>query len=64
MWIQDFNPDEDRLEVPTTWQGDVEITLSEVDQGVMVTLDGTDTLYLPGLRADQVNVADIVLSRI
>jgi Ca2+-binding RTX toxin-like protein len=62
--VQDFNPDEDRLELLTASQGDVEITLSEVDQGVMVTVDGTDTLYLPGLRADQVNVADIVVSRI
>lgn len=62
--VADFNPAEDQLEVQVESQGDVDIAVEERDQGVMVTVDGDDVIFLPGLRADQVNVADILLSRL
>jgi hypothetical protein len=30
----------------------------------MVIVDGADVIYLPGLQAAQVNVADILVSRL
>jgi Ca2+-binding RTX toxin-like protein len=62
--VADFNPAEDQLEVQVESQGDVEIAVAERDQGVMVTVDGENVIFLPGLRADQVDVADILLSRL
>ncbi|NBE07042.1 calcium-binding protein [Paragemmobacter ruber] len=61
--VEDFDPLEDRIEVLTEAQGDVALAVEEQEQGVMVTLNGADVIYLPGLRAEQVNVADIVVSR-
>ena len=62
--VEDFNPAEDRLEVLVESQAGVDIVVEQQDQGVMVTVDGADVVYLPGLRADQLNAADIVLTRI
>lgn len=62
--VQDFNPEEDQLEILTRAQGDVDIAVEERDQGVMVIVDGADVIYLPGLQAAQVNVADILVSRL
>ena len=62
--VADFNPAEDQLEVQVASQGDVDVAVAERDQGVMVTVDGSDVIFLPGLRAEQVNVADILVSRL
>ncbi len=62
--VTDCNPVEDKLEVQTRAQGDVTIAVEQRDQGVMVRVNGVDSIFLPGLRADQVNVNDITLTRL
>jgi Ca2+-binding RTX toxin-like protein len=62
--VNDFNPAEDQLEVQVESQGDVDVAVQARDAGVMVTVDGTDVIFLAGLRVDQVNAADIILSRL
>ncbi|WP_434617049.1 calcium-binding protein [Tabrizicola sp. M-4] len=62
--VEDFDPAVDQLELLTESQGDVTLTVQERDGGVMVAADGANVIFLPGLRAAQVSVADIVLSRV
>lgn len=62
--VEDFNPAEDQLEVLSGSQGDVAVAAVQRDGGVMVTVDGANVIFLAGLRADQVNVGDILVSRV
>jgi Ca2+-binding RTX toxin-like protein len=62
--VTDFNPAEDQLEVQAQAQGNVAIAVQQRSQGAMVTVNGIDTVLLVGLRADQLNVNDITLTRL
>jgi Ca2+-binding RTX toxin-like protein len=69
--ITDFDPAVDRLEVVVETPGAANIQIAprdqglaeEVDLGLIVQVNGVDVAFLAGLRAGDIDVADIVLTR-
>lgn len=69
--ITDFDPSVDRLEVVVETPGAVDIQIAArdqglpdgVDTGLIVQVNGVDVAFLTGLRAGDVNLTDILLTR-
>lgn len=69
--ITDFDPAVDRLEVVVETPGVATIQIAprdqglaeEVDLGLIVQVNGVDVAFLAGLRAGDIDVADILLTR-
>ena len=62
--VEDFRPGEDSVELFWNGTGDVTVSVRELDGGVMVSANGTDRIFLAGLRAGQLPIEDVGFRRI
>lgn len=62
--VDDFRVGEDDVELFWNGTGDVTVQLRAVDGGVMVSGNGTDLIFLAGVRPDQLAAADVGVRRV